>query len=381
MTYSVDDTQPGAPVSAPKGAAPAANPFGEPLNLRPTIHMEEEGGRPRGGCLMPALIAFILLAVSVAIVALAGLAGWTSGTREANGSATATRSFEINDQLQRIPGDIASGNTVLLDTRIRWLAELTPGVPGLPEFMMTATAVYLNTLPTATLAATATPEVVETAAAPTEALALPAQTNGGYDLAQVLSQAEAAASSSQWQDTIDLLDVVIGADSGYQTQRVNTLMSQALNAYARELYNSGRPAEANVVVARAREYGPLAEGIAYENMAAELYLTARAAVGTGNPRAVADLQALLSLGPGRYYQEAQTLLYDMYVAQGDAYVAQGNSCSAVGSYQSAIGVQSSGTANGKLAAAQNACANTPPTTDPNLVITDPNVAPVGQVSP
>jgi hypothetical protein len=29
---------------------------------------------------------------------------------------------------------------------VRWLATLTPGVPGINDLMMTATAVYLNTL-------------------------------------------------------------------------------------------------------------------------------------------------------------------------------------------------------------------------------------------
>jgi hypothetical protein len=378
MTYSVDDTQPGAPAPA-SGQAP--NPFqGDPINLRPTINPEDDGGRPpRGGCLMPGFVALILLGVAVAIVALSALAGWTSGTREANANASATRNFEINEQVQFIPGDVQSGNTVLLDARVRWLATLTPGVPGMNDYIMTATAVYLNTLPTATLPVTATPETAATAQ-PTEELAISQQESGGYDLARILSQAEAAAASSQWQDTIDLLDVILGTDESFESQRVNTLMSQALNSYARELYNANRPAEANLIVARAREFGQLAEGLAYEAMAAELYLTARTAVGTGSPSASSSLQALLDLGPGRYYQEAQTLLYDLYVAQGDAYVAQNNPCSAVGSYQRATQVFASGVANGKLAAAQNACANTPPTVDPNIIIpSDQPVAPVGQV--
>jgi hypothetical protein len=137
-----------------------------------------------------------------------------------------------------------------------------------------------------------------------------------------------------------------------------------------------------VVVERARQFGPLADGLEYESMAASLYLTAKSAVGTGSPVAINALQQVIGLGPGRYYQEAQTMLYGFYVTRGDTFVAQGDNCSAATQYQSAMNVQSSGVANGKYASAQNACVNAPPTTDPNIIIpSDGSVAPVGVVAP
>jgi hypothetical protein len=158
-------------------------------------------------------------------------------------------------------------------------------------------------------------------------------------------------------------------------------MSQALNSYARELYNANKPAEANLMVSRAEEFGSLAEGLSYERMAASLYLNARSAVGTGSARAMSDLQALLALGPGRYYDEAQQLLYNLYVTRGDAYMAQGDSCSAAFQYQNATGLFASGAANGKLSAARAACANATPTPDPNIALPpDQGVAPVGVVA-
>jgi hypothetical protein len=326
------------------------------------------------------IIIGMVLIVALAIVALAGAAGWTSGQREANSHAVATQNAAVSEQLQHIAADVDSGNTVLLDARIRWLATQTPGVPGVADYMMTGTAMYLNTLPTATPLVTETPAATQLQ--PTEEAVITQEPSGGYDLTGILSQAESAVASSQWQDAIDLLDVILGADPTFDTAHVNQLMSQALNSYARELYNANQPAEANLIVTRAREFGTLADGLDYENMAAELYLTAKSAVGTGSPLAISDLQKVLNLGPGRYYDEAQKLLYNMYVAQGDSYVAQANSCSAAGAYQQAMNVFASGAANGKYAAAQNACVNAPPTVDPNLVIpNDGSVAPVGQVSP
>ncbi|MEP7290133.1 MAG: hypothetical protein ABI835_00065 [Chloroflexota bacterium] len=371
MTYTLDDTQPRAP-------------FGdEPLDLKPTILPDDENPPPRsrGGCLLNGLIIGLFVLVALAIVGLSAAAGWTSGQREANVHATATRAGQINEQLQHVPSDIVDGNLAMLDIRLRWLATQTPGIPGVSDLMATATALYQTAQPTATLPVTPTPEATLEAAA-TDAVAIAPDSSGGYDLAQILAQAESAMASSQWQDAIDLLDVVIGIDSTYETNRVRTFMSQSLNSYARELYNAMQPAAANLIVSRARDFGPLAEGIEYENMAAELYLTARAGGGVGSPAAINALQRLLNLGPGRYYAEAQTLLYNSYVNSGDAYMVQGDSCSAVGQYQNAINLQSSGSANGKRAAAQTACDNATPTPDPNIALPpDGQVAPVGQVVP
>lgn len=370
MSYSLDDTQPGSPFKD------------DPVNLKPTLNPEEAIPQRGGGsCLLTGVIGGLLAFIAVLIVALSAAAGWTAGQREANTNATATQNVAISEQLDRVPAEITSGNLAMLDARLRWLATLTPGVPGVSEYAMTATALYETSLPTATPEFTPTPEATQEAEA-TEALVIPAESSGGYDLVGILTQAENAIASSQWQDAIDLLDVILAADPNFEAANVRRMMSQALNSYARELYNASQPAQANLLVTRAREFGPLADGLEFENMAAELYLTARSAAGTGSPRAASALQSLLNLGPGRYYTEAQGMLYDLYVTRGDAYFAQGDSCSAVGQYQNAINVQSSGVANGKYSAAQNACANATPTTDPNIVIpSDGQVAPVGEVSP
>ena len=107
--------------------------------------LDDGGGLPPAGpgCGIQTLVILLLVAFAVVIVGLAAAAGWTTGQREANVYATATRGAAIGEQLAHIPNDIASGNTVLLDTRIRFLATLTPGVPGLAEIAITATALFV----------------------------------------------------------------------------------------------------------------------------------------------------------------------------------------------------------------------------------------------
>ena len=371
-TPSVEDTQPRSPFQD------------NPDLLKPTIDPEADGGRGGSGCGVMGLIGAILLVFGVAIVALAGAAGWTAGQREANTLAANTRQAQINEQLQRIPGDVADGNTVLLDTRIRWLATQTPGVNGLAELVQTATAVYLNTLPTATPtpSPTAEAETATVEAQATEELALTPSSGGGYDLASLYQQAQTAMASSQWQNAISALDVILGIDPTYESASVRRMMSQSLQNRAMELYNANQPAAANLLVNRAEEFGQIDSSLDFERYAAELYLTARNAVGTGNQTVFRALRELINMGAGgRYYNEAQQLLYNQYVLLGDAYAAQGDYCGAAAQYQSAMSVFASGAANGKYDNAQNICLNSTPTLDPNFMLTPGAVAPVGVVTP
>lgn len=358
----LDDTQPNAP-------------FSDEI-LIPTIDPEaEEGGR--GGCGIQFVIVAILLLFSIAIVALAGLAGWRNGEREGNRLLSATHSAAIDEQLRSIPDDVASANLVLLHARIDWLATQTPGVAGLDEIKATGTALYMNHLPTAT--PTITPTAEPTAEPDSQQVIVPTPGEQGLDLAALFAQAQAAAATSQWAQAIDLLDVILASDSNFQAVQVRQLMSQSLNSYARELYNTNQPAAANLIVARAEEFGPLADGLAVEREAAELWLTASAGISTGSQTAVNALNQLLSYGPlGRYYERSTQLLYNAYVRRGDGLVAQGNPCGALSEYQRAMNVFSSGSANGKYSAAQASCAAlAAPTADPNWMLTPGAVAPIG----
>jgi hypothetical protein len=176
------------------------------------------------GCGMQSLTLLLLVAFALVIVGLAAAAGWTSGQREANVFATATRSAVIGEQLGQIPADIASGNTVLLDTRIRYLATLTPGVPGLAEIAVTATALFDALRPTATLTPSPTPEITLAPAEPTMTPPPPATGSaGGYDLAALLQEAQALFNTAQYGEAAELLDVIAALDPAYESATVRAL--------------------------------------------------------------------------------------------------------------------------------------------------------------
>lgn len=371
MSLTEEDTKPKSPFKTPPHGQPAV--FIEP----PTDDEEPIRGGP--GCFIWGIVGVFIAGIGLAIVLLAGAAGWTSGQRMAQDHANATQNAEINDQLARIPGDIAIGNTILLDARLRFLATLTPGVPGVADLMQTATALYLSSQPTATteIIATDTPE----AATPTpEAeIIVPQATGGAFDLAAMLQQARTAVSTAQYMDAIDLLDAIVAVDSSFERTEVRALMLQALSTQALRLFRSGTSlAEAVVLTDRAKEFGlPGDSELHFEQYVAALYLTAKSAVGTNYPVAIQALQTVYNTAPN--YMDVQQLLFNQIVAYGDAWVAQGEYCPAASQYQNALTIFNNGAVAAKRDNAATFCAQGTPTPGGVPIDSGQSIAPIGVV--
>jgi hypothetical protein len=372
---SPDDTQPRAPFRVTSQTEP-------PLIPPPT----DDDGQPASGpgCLLLGVVGAVVLGCALLVALMAGAAGWTSGQQIARANATATQGAQITDQLERIPGDIASGNTVMLEARLRFLATLTPGVSGIPELMQTATAVADRLQPTATATASPTPEAPATMpAAEAPAEAPPTIEGGGFDKAALLEQARSAVTLAQYEEGIDLLDALIALDPAYERTTVNALMLEALRSRALILFRTGTNlAEAIVLTDRAEDFGLSGQDdLRFEREVATLYLNARSASGANYGAAVQALQRVLELSPN--YLDARQLLFQAHVAQGDFWVAQSEYCPAVGPYTSALNVLSDGGVAAKRTNAETMCAQaTPVGLPPGTPLPDGQpVAPVGVPQP
>lgn len=337
------------------------------------------------GCLLYGLIGTGGLAFALVIVLLAGAAGWTSGQRSAQQSIAATQDALVNEQLNFIPGDVASGNTILLDARVKYLATL--GIPNIEELQATATALYFRVQPTITptpepsSTVTPTPTNEPATSAP---LVIPTQerAGGGFDPAPVLEQAQTAIAQAQYADAIELLDTVIRIDPSYQTSTVRSLMLQALSTRALRLFRSGENlAEAVLLTDRAKEFGLSGDSeLHYEQYIATLYLTASSAVGTNYPAAISALSEIYRQTPN--YADVSQLLFRQYIGYGDALVAGGGYCAAVGQYQNALNMFADGATSAKRDNARRICDEGTPTPegfDPGAQPDgQPPIAPVGQ---
>ena len=344
MTNLPDNTQPRSPFDTP--------PHGQP----PVTLPEDESSGP--GCLLWGIVGAAGLGFALVIVILAGAAGWTSGQRQAQEFATATQGAEIQDQINRIPGDIANGNLVLLSARLDFLVTQTPGVSGLPELMQTATAVFLTAQPTATSPATATPEATIETIADTPVFEPQIEaTNGGYDLAALLEQARTALRLGQYTEAVDLLKVIEAVDPTYERATVRGQMLEALSTQALRMFRGGgNLAEAILLADEAEQYGlPRDSDLFYERYVAALYLNAKSKIGTGYPAAIQALSEAYSTAPDYRNGELRRLLFDQYVAYGDAWVAEGNHCAAVPQYQNALNVFNDGGVSAKRSSAETLC--------------------------
>jgi hypothetical protein len=356
---ALDDTQPRSPL------APQTPPHGQPP-------VADEPRSP--GCWLWGMVIAAGLGLALVIIVLAGAAGWTSGQREAQAHATATQQTEIQDQLARIPGDVASGNTVLLAARIEFLATQTPGVNGLADLVQTATAVYNANLPTETPLATATMESVATAEPEvTEFVPEITPDGNGYDLAALLEEARTALRLGQYTEAVDLLKAVEAVDPNYERAEVRGLMLEALTTRALRIYRGGgNLAEAILLTDEAEQYGlPADSELLFERYVAALYLNAKTKIGTSFPAAIQALQEAYAVAPNYRNGEIGQLLFGQHVAYGDAWVAEGNPCNAVGPYQSALSLFSDPGVSAKRDNAQTACQLGTPTGDQGTV------APVG----
>ncbi len=373
--FSPDDTQPGAPVRLPPD--------------QQADFLDPEPPQRGPGCLTYGLLGIGILGFALLIIALSGFAGWASGQRIAQFNGAATQSAVINEQLGRMSADVSSGNTVLLQARLNYLLVLTPGVSGLETIIQTATALYENNLPTATLMPSPTANIVPTATVtPVAALA---DGTPLFDLPALLQEAQTDMSLLDWPKAISTLDLIMAADSTFEAQQVRALMLQALTEQAQFLFrgsDAANLAEALQLYDRIQSFSDVGDvtQLNFEAYIASLYVDAINAAGIDYNLTIQRLSEIYTQTPN--YRDVGRRLIDAYIGYGDAWVAQGQSCAAVPQYQNALNLVNDVTVSGKLNAAQTTClqaatltAIAPPPSTPGTFIAPVGVAPVGATLP
>jgi hypothetical protein len=316
---------------------------------RPHLVGEQEYDEPASGpgCWIWLLLSIFGICFSVLIVTLSATAGWTSGHQESDIDATATQNLFIDEQLRRIPTDIASGYHAIMVTRIAFLATLTPGIPEVPQLRVTATALYLNSLPTYTPVPTATAivEIVPTQAQSTD---YPTQNPTDvsvevlYDLNQMLEDARFSIRFGDYDEAYETLDAIVRIDDQFERATVRALMSDVLTTQAEQLFRSPNAtdlAEAIRLTDLAEQYGSIGE-LSYERLVAEQYLSIQSAVNAGDHAiAIILLNNMINTYQSEYKGvDFRWMLFNEYVSYGDAWGSGSDYCQAVIQYNRALGL-------------------------------------------
>jgi len=403
MSQSPDDTQPTKPVTIaddtqpkpPRPIQPPPNWGGQvPYSAPPSQKQEDESGGP--GCFVWGLMGIFSLIVAVIVVFMAGFAGWSQGLEVAQANATATIGSEIQTQCDLIPAAVESGSTGLLETRLEFLMEQTPVVDCLAVAIPTATALHINSLPTATPTVTETPSPTltltptvtntgEPTVAPTD---VPTENPSGFDLEALLGEAQTYVDEEQWLDAIDLLDAIIAIDPTFRKGLVEQLLYQALTSQAQIYFRAGESlAEGIVLTDRAEEFGDVGE-LNYERFLASMYLDGIRNLGLNNQRA-AQLFTRIVVEQGLpNYLDSGRLMIDAYEGYGDDLAEGGDYCGAIRQYDTALSYNQRPSITTKRGEASAFCSGT--TVTPGATVeegaiqaqpTQPPVAPVGVVDP
>jgi tetratricopeptide (TPR) repeat protein len=384
---NLDDTQPNKPIQMTDGSNQGYPPKGY------YVAPDDDGGP---GCLVWGMVGIFCLILAVAVVGLASYSGWTEGLRVARGNATATRSADIAVQCSHIQSDAAANRVGLVQRRLESLLVLTPAPDCLIEAIPTATQLYLNNLPTATLPPTATSTPTPTLQpSPTseaaEVVPTSSSNTSGFDPAPLLEEARQQVTSGDNLGAVDTLEAIIAIDPSFQKATVDSLLYQALTSEATKLYRTnGNLAEAILLTNRAEAYGDVGE-LNFERAIAAAYLEAQAARNINYPVAIRLLSQIVYNYSSPNYRGASGQLYEQLVKYGDSLALLGDNCTAQTQYDNAIRLQSPPDLIAKRDAAAQACIQgiliTP--FDPNVPTTtpDPNqpapptsqpFAPIGQ---
>lgn len=382
-----DDTQPRSPLHTPAEKTPpsgqSAVPSQEPMLAPDLVTPPDDNGGANPGCMMWGGIGALILIFSLAIVGLAGAAGYTTGVRDAEDQATETQNAVINEQVARFPNDVAQQNQYLVNLRLNFLQGLTPAVPQVPIMQMTATALANNMIPTATPTPTLTPEIAETPLPEvTEAVEMTSTESSSesrFDVVALLDDAQRDFNLGQYEDAIETLDNIMRIDAQFERQYVRRLMFDALVRQADLLYDSvDTVAEAIVLTNRAEEFGSIATlDISYERFIGGLYLDATRTIDIGDHlSAIRSLNEILSYQSNYKGVDITRLVFNEYVAYGDAFVFGAQPCQAVAQFNTALTYFFDNGVVAKRDAAQTACEQG--TATPSADGASDEVAPVGQ---
>jgi tetratricopeptide (TPR) repeat protein len=357
---SADDTRPGAalgPIEVPferrdvRGPAsrgtgePAAGGSAEPpVAPRPVIKRaplttvyDDLWDEPaaRSGCGNPLLVLFSVVATAVmvlAIVGLAGLAGYRDGVNDSATRAAQTRVAVLSTQRSAITADLQVGNWEILLARCQYVATLVPADSAAAACIQTATGA-LNA-PTGTTPPTAVP--TSTPTPPSNAVKTgspavpPPTTDARAQLPGLITQAQAQIKIGELDNlekARDLLEAVRTVDPLYEQRQVEPALCGVYERLGTIYDSVGRLSEMVIVINKALNMTCRLNRTdwAFTVNAAQLYLDAKAYLDAGNLKdAVRVYRELMRIAPG--YQNTKDLACQAFKQAGDSAATASYGC-------------------------------------------------------
>lgn len=287
-----DDTQPKAPAGLRETLSDTA-PFHPTDPIPPSgayPPVEEDSRLGFSGIALMLGVVGMASCLCILIISLSGLAGLRDEIEAIRADSTAEQGTAIANQYALAQEDARNGNIDLALQRYQFILDAVPDYQDTRaqvQALQTIAAYTPTPLPaTATPlpSQTPTPEaVVENPDAPTDAPADPY----ALDPQELFNRAQSAMTTSDYEDAIEWLDVLILVDSNYRRVEVRQMLVDAHIAqgriYLRSQNDDGedRLAQGVQLIFRADELGEVPGELLYEADFIARYLAARAYVDGG----------------------------------------------------------------------------------------------------
>lgn len=306
-------------------------------------------------------------------------------------NATATLNAAIGPALTPIPEQLANGDLLGVDNALAYVQSLVPDYAELPALQATATAamdaMIAANQPTATQEAAiveTTPEATEPVIIEATPEPIAADDDGGFNLDDLLQDAEVALSAGDYEDAYDLLAAIQRIDAAFEPAEVQGLLRQTLTAWANALFSTDDDLPEAIRVTNLLEDTGAAIGeLDYERFIAGLYVDAQTAIDLGNhPLAIQRLNEIRGFQQEYKGNNINRQLFNEYVDYAEAWELGGQPCQAVTQLDRALQLFQDAIVQNQRDSAQQACElGTTPTApagstpDPNAA---PTIAPIGQ---
>ncbi len=292
---------------------------------------------PQRGCansLLILVVAAMFMGLCVAIIGLAGAAGYRDGSNDAATHTVNTRIAAISTQLPHISQDIAAANWDSALLRCAYVGTLQPGNQAIAGCIAGAQAA-LSATPTPTSTVTALPPTATPSNAPTSATktagtaaATSDSANNGFSPTAAWARALEENRKNNFETAVGYLEAIRELAPNFNTKDVTSTLCSTYENLGNEYQAGARLSEMVIVINKALDLScHLADSSwAFTINAAQLYLDAKSALDSGDyaraDRVYRDL--LMPIAPS--YLDTKALACQAFNKAGDT-AAQNKYCS------------------------------------------------------
>jgi tetratricopeptide (TPR) repeat protein len=294
--------------------------------------------------------ALVYLLVLGFVITASALAGNQSGEYTYRSVETQVVQSSLDEQFALAMQDMAAERYAVAIQRFEYIINQDPTYPGITEQMALAMQV---------LYATATPT-------PPQATITPTPTRDLRPVEELMTQALSLTANGSWDEAIDTLIALRGADPEFMTARVDGLLFLSLNQRGIEkIWQLGNLEGGIYDLALSERFGPLDVQANSARDLARLYIIGSSFWEVHPEQAVYYFGQVASAAPGLRDASGWTALerYRAALIQyGDLLASQGAWCDAQTQYELAMGVRADDQLAETLKAAMLKCS--PPTNTP-----------------